>query len=170
MRVTQTSQSLWVVIVVLVVSAWVIGLLAQAATPLSGTWRVNVAKSKYSPADRAPQNQTSRLEVAQDGIKVVTDGSDSKGRKTHTDYTAKFGGPIVSTNATVDGKPNPDQDGAAWKKVDDYTYEITNALKGKALTTTRIVVARDGKSRTTTVTGKDAHGRVVNDVVIFDRQ
>ena len=129
-----------------------------------------LGRIEYSPADLAPKSGISKLEVAQDGIKVATEGVDSKGRKTTTAYTAKFDGKVVSTNGTVDGKPNPDQDGAAWKKIDDYTYEITNSLKGKTLTTTRIVVARDGKTRTLTVTGTNAQGQAVNNTILYEKQ
>ncbi len=37
----------------------------------------------------------------------------------------------------INGKPNPNQDVVAWRKVDDYTYEITNKLKGQTLVTRR---------------------------------
>src|SRR5262245_16894739 len=144
--------------------------LAFGADMLSGTWKINIAKSKYSPADLAPKSGTSILSATADGIKVVTDGVDSKGRKTHTEYTAKWDGKIVSTNATVDGKPSTDSDGAAWKKTDDYNYETTSALKGKVLTTTKVVIAKDGKTRTLTVTGKNAQGQAVNNTIVYDKQ
>src|SRR5215510_7750195 len=76
-------------------------LTAQGASPLNGTWKINVAKSKYSPADLAPKSGTSKLDVTADAITVVTEGVDSKGRKTASKYTAKFGGPAVPNNGTV---------------------------------------------------------------------
>jgi hypothetical protein len=54
--------------------------------------------------------------------------------------------------------------------IDDRTYEVVNKLKGQVLSTQRIVVAADGKSRTTTITGKDAQGRTLNHVLFFERQ
>jgi hypothetical protein len=50
------------------------------------------------------------------------------------------------------------------------TYEVHNILKGQVLTTQRIVIAADWKSRTTTITGQDALGRAVNNVLFFERQ
>jgi hypothetical protein len=144
--------------------------MAFGADMLTGTWKINLAKSKYSPADLAPKSGTSTFSAVADGIKVVTDGVDSKGRKIHTEYTAKLDGKIVPTNGTVDGKPNTDADGAAWKKIDDYTYETTSALKGKVLTTTKVVIAKDGKTRTLTVTGKNAQGQTINNSVVYDKQ
>jgi hypothetical protein len=56
-----------------------------------------------------------------------------------------------------------------WKKIDSNTYETTTMLKGKALVTSRIVVASDGKSRTTTQTGKNAQGQTINNAVVYER-
>jgi hypothetical protein len=57
-----------------------------------------------------------------------------------------------------------------WKKIDDYTYENVAKLKGQALTTTRMVVSKDGKTRTNTVTGKNAQGQTVTNVVVFEKK
>jgi hypothetical protein len=86
---------------------------------MPGTWRQNMAKSKYHPAELTVKSSTSRFEVTQNGVKLVNDGVDGKGRATHTEYTANFDGKDYPVKATIDGKPNPDQDAVAWKKIDD---------------------------------------------------
>ena len=148
----------------------IVTLTAQAPSPLSGTWKLNVAKSKYSPADLAPKSTTLKYDVTADGIKAVVDGVDAKGRKTHVEYTAKFDGKDAPWKGTLDGKPNPDQDAVTWKKIDNNTYETATRLKGQVLTTTRIVVAKDGKTRTGTATGKNAQGQTINNTVVYDKQ
>ena len=155
---------------VLVVMTAAAILAAQKSDPLTGTWKLNLAKSKYSPANLAPKSGTTKFEVSQDGIKTVTDGVDSQGRVTHTDYTAKFDGKDYPWKGTIAGKPNPDQDAVAWKKIDDYTYELVNKLKGQVLTTQRTVVSRDGKTRTNTLTGKNAQGQTINNTTVFEKQ
>ena len=145
-------------------------VLAQTPAPNIGTWKLNLDQSKYSPATLAPKSGTTKFEAAQDGVKTVTDGVDAQGRKTHTEYTAKFDGKDYTWKGTIDGRPNLDQDAVAWKKIDGYTYEITNKLKGQVLTTQRMVISRDGKSRTNTITGKNAQGQTVNNTTVFDRQ
>jgi hypothetical protein len=151
-------------------SAFAVAFAAQAASPLAGTWKLNVEKSKYSPANLAPKSGTTKLEVTGDTIKATIDGVDSQGRKTHQDYTAKFDGKEVPCNCTVDGKPSPDQDAVMWKKLDNRTYELAYALKGKTMTMNHIMVAADGKSRTNTVTGKNAQGQTVNHTVLYEKQ
>lgn len=138
---------------------------------ISGTWVLNLSKSTYSPADLTPKSGTVKYELLPDGtIHGVTEGVNSKGLKTHSEYTAKLGGPTVPSNATVDGKPNPEVDGVAWKKVDDHTYEIQQSLKGQAVYDFRIVIAHDGKTRTSTQTGKNAKGQAVNNTQFYDKQ
>ena len=152
------------------VIASLIGLSAQTANPLSGTWRTNIAKSTFSPANLAVKSSTTKIEVTPGGIKLVNDGVDAQGRATRTEYTAQFDEKDYPIKATIDGRPSPNQDTVAWKKIDDYTYENTAKLKGQALTTTRVVISRDGKTRTNTVTGKNAQGQTVNNTQVFEKQ
>ena len=163
-------RSLTLGCVLMMALGFTIGLSAQTADPLSGTWKLNLARSKYSPAALAIKSSTSRFEVAQGGVRLVNDGVDAQGRATHIEYTVTFDGKDYPVKSTIAGRPNPDQDAVAWKKIDDHTYENTAMLKGKALTTTRVVISRDGKTRTNTVTGKNAQGQTVNNTVVYERQ
>src|SRR5262245_11332265 len=91
-----------------VVSAVVVGLLAvvplaQPASPLAGTWRINLAKSKYDPPALAPKSGTIKIEVTGDTIKIVNDGVDAQGRATHSEYTARFDGKDYPWKGTIDG-------------------------------------------------------------------
>jgi hypothetical protein len=155
------------------VLAFIIGAASPAfaqTDPLTGTWKLNAAKSKYNPANLAIKSNTIKYTIAGDTITAVTDGVDAQGRATHTEYTAKLDGKTYPFKGTIGGKPNPDQDGVMWKRVDKNTYETTTMLKEKALVTSHIVVAADGKTRTSTQTGKNAQGQTVNNVVVYDRQ
>lgn len=142
----------------------------QTVDLLSGTWKLNVARSTHSPASLAPTSGTTKFDVTKDTIKAVVDGVDSQGRATHFEYTAKFDGKDYPWKGTIDGHPNPNQDAVAWKRIDDYTYEAISKLKGQVLTTQRTVIDRDGKTRTNTVTGKNAKGQTVNHTLVYERQ
>jgi len=150
-----------------------IGLSAQPIPPgdhLSGTWILNVPQSKYVPADMAPKSGRSRITVTTEGIKVTTDGMNAKGEETHAEYTAKLDGKDYPWKGTVGGKPSTEQDAVSWKKIDEWTYENTAKLKGKVLTVSHVVISKDGKTRTNTVTGTNAQGQTVNSVVKYDKQ
>jgi hypothetical protein len=67
----------------------------------------------------------------------------------------------------------PDPDGAdmiSARRVDDYTYETTARLKGNVLAVTKVVVSKDGRTRTNTVTGKNAQGQTVSNTVVYEKQ
>jgi hypothetical protein len=86
------------------------------ADMLPGTWKLNVAKSKYSPGP-APQSNTVKFEAIAGGVKLTADGVDSQGKKTHNEYTAKFDGKDNPAKPMLDGKPNPNAaDSVAYKK------------------------------------------------------
>src|SRR6266403_2366559 len=68
-------------------------LLAQAAAAknMVGTWKLDPAKSKYSPGP-TPKSQIAKLEAVEGGMKVVSDRVEADGKNTHFEWTAKFDG------------------------------------------------------------------------------
>jgi hypothetical protein len=138
--------------------------VAQAADNFLGTWTLNVAKSKYDPGP-APKSQTTKLEaVADNGIREIGDRVNSDGSKTQWEWTAKFDGKDYAV------KGDPDRDMVSLKKVDDNTVEVTNKKNGKVTNTMKIVVAKDGKSRTNEASFTNAKGVKVHNVIFFDRK
>jgi hypothetical protein len=139
-------------------------LLAQApAKNMVGTWKLDIAKSKYSPGP-TPKSQIAKLENADGGMKVVSDRVESDGKMTHFEWTAKFDGKDYPV------KGDPGRDAVSVKKIDDYTLEMTNKKAGKATTMIKAVYSKDGKSRTETVTGTDAQGKKIKNVTLWDKQ
>jgi hypothetical protein len=137
---------------------------------LTGTWKINLAKSKYSPANLAPKSGQSRITITTAGIKVSTDGVNAEGKKTHTEYTAKLDGKDYPWKGTVDGQPSTDQDAVSWKQIDEWTYEVTNKLKNKVTTVMKIAIEHDGKTRTNTTTGTNAQGQTVSNTTVYEKQ
>ena len=136
---------------------------AQAADNWVGTWKLNLAKSKYSPGP-APKSNVGKLEASDGGIKAISDGVGADDKPTHTEFAAKF-----------DGKDYPYKGSAAYdtivvKRIDDHAYEGILKGKGKARMTSRNVISKDGKTRTQTQTGTDAQGKAINNTVVYDRQ
>jgi len=139
-------------------------LVVYAADMSVGTWKLNLAKSKYDPANLAPKSQTVKNEAAADGVKQVADIVDSTGKAVHTEYTAKYDG----KDYAVTGDPNRDM--VALKKIDDYNFEFTNRKGGKAMTTGKVVYSKDGKTRTITTSGTNAQGQKVSNTTVFEKQ
>lgn len=142
----------------------------QSRQPLTGTWKLNLARSTFDPPDLSTTTLLVTYEVKGDKVTTSLDGVDSSHRVVHSEYTATLDGKEHPVRGTIDGKPAPDQGVISWKRIDDRTYEVVSRTIGQVITTRRIVVAADGKTRTTTVTGRDAQGRTVHHVMFFDRQ
>src|SRR5436190_19091860 len=84
---------------------------ALAAEVFSGNWKVNLAKSKYSPGPAPKGPNFSKIETTKDGLKFTNDGVGADGKPTHSEWGGKF-----------DGKDNPvkgdaNRDTAALKKI-----------------------------------------------------
>ena len=136
---------------------------AFAADVFSGNWKINLAKSKYDPANLAPKSGMGKIEAIEGGLKFTNDGVNAAGAATHSAWSGKF-----------DGKDNPvtgdpGRDTAALKRIDDYTYEITNKKAGKVVSTSRTVYSRDGKTRTLTTQGTSAQGVKFSNTVVYDK-
>ncbi len=140
---------------------WIGAAVCLAADPNMGTWKLNEAKSKMSGTAR---NSNVVYEAAGDSVKVTVDGVLADGTAAHNEWTGKFDG----KDYAVTGDPNSDM--RAYKRVDDRTIQMTVKKGGKPMTTGRIAVAADGKSRTVTTTTTDAAGKKTTSTAVYDKQ
>ena len=156
-------QTRLLTLVIALTSVLAFGAVAFADNNV-GTWKLNLAKSSFSPGP-APKSQTLKIEAwGDDGLKYAADGVGPDGKPTHAEFQAKFDGKDVPF------KGNPDADTLAYKRVDANTIQATTKMKGKTTITAKVVVSKDGKTRTLTQTGTDAQGRTVKNVLVYDRQ
>jgi hypothetical protein len=151
---------------VLTVGLLAVSLLAtaQSKDPFVGTWRLDAAKSKYSPGP-APKSQTATYEAAGPGYKVSVKAEPASGPVQEWSYTTALDG----KDSPVTGN-NPNADTITVKRINATTLESSSKKGSKATTTQRNVVAADGKTRTVTTTGTDAQGRTVNNTAVFVKQ
>ena len=147
----------------LLLVALTLNVAAAAADQHSGTWKMNPAKSKYSPGP-APKSNTIKIDSDADNIKLSSDGIDAAGNPTHVEFTAKYDG----KDYPITGVPNADT--IALKRIDASTIESTSKKAGEVVMTVTSVVSKNGKTRTSTFKGKDAQGQDVNNVVVYDKQ
>lgn len=136
---------------------------AQATDSFAGTWRLNVAKSTYSPGP-APKSITSTYEAAGKGYKVSVKNESASGVAEYS-YTTNLDG----KDSVVAGT-NPMADTVTVTRIDPRTLEVVSKRDGKVTITQRNVLSADGKTRTVTTTGTDAKGQKVNNVAVFERQ
>ena len=68
----------------------------------------------------------------------------------------------------VTGDPNSDM--RSYTKVNDQTLNLTAKKGGKVVAQGRIVVAADGKSRVSTVSGTTAKGKKFTNTAVYDKE
>ncbi len=147
-----------------VISILTFSVVAFGADNNVGTWKLNLAKSKFSPGP-APKSQTLKIEAwGDDGVSYTADGMSADGKPTHAEFQAKYDGKDYPF------KGNPDADTISYKRIDANTVEANTKLKGKATISAKVTVSADGKTRTVAQTGKDANGHDVNNVAVYDKQ
>ena len=121
------------------------GPLCLAADPQMGTWKLNEAKSKFTPGTAKSTRVVYEARGSQ--VRITADGVNANGKPTHSEWIGQLDGKDYG----VTGDPNADM--RSYRKVDDRTLDFTGKKGGKITITGRVVVAADGKSRTVTTSG-----------------
>jgi len=159
MRMSKSTLFLFVGIVVALVS----GTSAQAPKGLEGTWKLNVAKSKFSPGP-PPKSMTVTYSAAgADGTKIVVDITPETGAAQHWEMTVTYDG----KESPIKGNPNADTVSAKPSK--GLTSESTFKKGGKVTATNHRALSADGKTLTVTSKGVTADGKPRNDVQVLEK-
>ena len=130
--------------------------------PAIGTWKLNLAKSKFAPGT-APMNLTVAIEAAGQGVRVTSTTLRANGKTIVVHYTAYSDGKDYPVTGS------PDYDTVSLKR-NGVTVEGTRKKDGRVVQTYQRVVAPDRKTMTVATTGKDATGQTLNSVAVFDRR
>jgi hypothetical protein len=138
------------------------GAACFAADPQTGSWKLNEAKSKFTPG--TPKNAVVVYEAVGDQVKVTVEGTDAKGKPARNEWTGRFDG----KDYPVTGDPTSDM--RSYKRVNDRTLEFTARKNRKVMVTGRVVVSADGKSRTVTTSGTTPKGKKFKNTAVYDKQ
>lgn len=149
-------------------SAFVVAVPCLAADVQTGTWKLNVAKSRFQTST-APRSQlVTILPDGKDGIRLTVDVVTASGDKSAIAYAAQYDGKEYPRTETGAGAV-PGQT-VSLKRIDNRTSERIAYLKGKKLTTERWEISSDGRTRTVTQSGVGADGKPVNNVLVYEKQ
>jgi hypothetical protein len=136
-----------------------------AADAFTGTWKLNVAKSKYA-AGMEVKDVT--VVVAEEGANLVVTvkGTAGDGKPISVKYTfpAKGGAVNYTEGAPASGAT------VTSKRVNASTIDSTSSLNGKEVGSTHAVIAADGKTVTRVVKGADAQGKAYQNTEVYERQ
>ena len=103
-----------------------VGLL-WAADPFVGTWKLNVAKSKFDPPSSALKSDLVKIAAQVNGLKYTFDRVDLEGKAIHIEYAAKFDGKDYPVTITGDKSVST----TSLRRIDANTIESVNKINGK---------------------------------------
>ena len=140
-----------------------VALAADATSPLTGTWTLNLAKSKFDPGPPPKSDSRTYVESAQ-GVTVTVNIVTASGAtiSEHSSYA-------------YDGKDypisgSPDFDTLAVTRIDANTAKSTQKKAGKVVGTTIRKVSKNGKHLRLRSNGTNAAGSRYSNVMVFDKQ
>jgi hypothetical protein len=149
------------ILVIALFSTLFFGSTAFAADAVDGTWKLNVAKSKFS--GMAPKSATRVYSESAGGpaLEQKLVGADGKEMSMHATLT------YDGMDHPITG--NPDADSVSSKAIDAHTSDFTLKKGGKVVGSVHRVVSADGKTLTVHNTGTHADGKTYDDTLVFDR-
>jgi len=131
--------------------------------PFIGTWKLNLAKSTYSPGPPT-RSVTTTYQAEGEGVRGTIEVIDAQGNPRNAVFVGFKDGmfhPVAG---------NPAFDAQADKVVNDTTAWVIRTKAGKVVWTLIGVVSADGKTHTVTETGVNANGQEFYNVGVFDKQ
>ena len=131
--------------------------------PRIGNWKLNLAKSTYSPGP-APRSSTFNFQMEGQNLKNTVEGIDAEGKPTKAVFIHIY-----------DGKPYPTTGGAgfdssAYTPVDANIVKFTRMNAGKVIQSGSHVLSSDGKTFTVITTGTGPNGREINNFAVYEKQ
>src|SRR5882757_7746890 len=109
--------------------------LFAADSPFSGTWKLNLAKSKVTPP--VPKSDVAVVDADENGLKLNEEIITDKGESLKISWEAKFDG----KDYPVTGDPSSDS--VSYKRVNANTLKGKAKKAGKVVSDATIVVSKD---------------------------
>jgi hypothetical protein len=141
------------------------GVLLAQENPFLGTWKLNVAKSKFTGI-QPPKSETRTVVAQGNGETVTYEGIAANGSPISYSITTNLDGKDSLTSGTA----LLGSDTNATKRVDANTITSTSKKAGKTIYTTRTVVSKDGKVTTQTTKGVNGDGVPISITTVWDKQ
>lgn len=138
--------------------------LRAADDPLVGTWKLNLAKSKFDPGPPPKSIIVKYESIGADSVKRTQDVVRANGEKIHDVIEYTFDGKVYPfPNSTL-------FDAMMSRHLDAYTTERIFMKGGKTVNTVRRVVSKDSKTLSITDKGLNTQGRLHDTFEVYDKQ
>jgi hypothetical protein len=138
----------------------------SAADPSVGTWKCNVAKSKFAPSTQAAVKEETlvKRELDPDQFELTVTGTRTDGSAISIKATHPQKGGVVKSQTLS----------AAWIAVvtviNPGDFYETLLQDGKQVQVTHAVISKDGKTMRNTIKGTDAKSKPYEGLVVWDKQ
>jgi hypothetical protein len=142
----------------------VTGALVAAENPFLGNWKLNTAKSHFSPGP-GPKDLTIKFEQDGDNVHRVATGTNGDGNAINEDSSFPWDG----KDHLVTKPPAPAMT-VAVTQVNARTVHVVVKQDGKITHKIDAAVSKDGKTVKTTDKGVDDKGKKVHNVEIAEKQ
>jgi hypothetical protein len=149
-----------------VITVLATGPLMAQTNPFIGTWKLNVAKSKFEPGP-APKSQTRTVVADGDGAKYSYEGVGADGTPITYSFTIKYDGKDYPVTGT--GMPGG-ADSISIKRVGTNKAEAILKKDGKEVGKSVAEVSKDGTVSTVKSKGKTPDGKDYSIDVVYDKQ
>ncbi len=156
-------KRLWTVFAITLLALAAAGPVLAQSDPFTGTWKLDVAKSKYDPGP-APQSQMRMWGT--DG-KVSIEGINAAGKPAKYGYTLLGDGKDYPTMGAI---PNGAQT-VSTKKISPNKIEANFTRDGKHAETATFSVSKDGKVLNILAKGTSpADGKAFTNMTVWEKQ
>jgi hypothetical protein len=138
---------------------------AQGPDPLTGTWKLNVAKSTF-PGPPSKSDSRTYEDRGEGIVIIIVDITSAQGNRSRSLIAAKFDGkyyPVLSRDAETTTT-------IAYTRIDPYTLAYAVKQDGKVVSTSNSTLSKDGKTMTHRAKGTNAQGQATSSVLIFEKQ
>jgi len=151
----------------LLVTVFGLAGLLWAAEPLVGTWKLNVAKSKFPPNQMtAPKEETMVFRVVGDQFELTITGTQKDGKAITGKYTSPINGGVYRDMqaASLEGELSVET------MFEPGNRFLTSLKSGKQIEVRHLVISKDGKTMSITYKGTDAKGKPIEEIGVYDKE
>lgn len=127
-----------------------------------GTWKLNAAKSRYSPGP-APRDNVRTYEYLGRGVEfTLNETVAADGTRTAARLVYRYDGREYPTGAPGNT--------TSYRNIDPYTMEYTQKVNGKVTVVLTRTVSKDGRTLTHHGKGTNAQGQQVDNIIVLEKQ
>ena len=127
----------------------------------SGTWKLNIAKSKLTPP--IPRSHRAIIHADSSGVRVREEIVEADGEPVTVTFECNFDGKDYPVTGSAFA------DTVAMTRVDGHTIKSVVKKDGKVILSETEVVSQDGKTLRADYSATDSEGKTITGVAVLDK-